>query len=790
MAQINNKPLLATDTQVHKFGGSSLADASRFQAVADIIDGLTSKQLWVVVSAPGDTTDELLAIIALASQPEQLQHAIEHLAQKLSALVRTTLPSESADVVIAELQQWLADIPAALLQQRYNDVLAMGEKLSALLLSQLLNSQGAAAIALDARDFLTLQQHDVQWQRSGNQLVTLNKPDCIHVVTGYIARDQFGNSITLGRNGSDYSATIIGRLVQADSVTIWTDVDAIYSTDPRRVKQAIPYRQVSWQQAALLAQLGNPVLHARTLSALEETRTSLVVRSSFQPQKAGCTVTAQIQQQTEFLTELNKVVLLRLHTQDRISAAQLALQLQQAVIELPSDAESQNWLLPESVLAQGLKILVDAGIHAVHDTQHYYAVGWIKAYTGKTLHTAAKTYLEQLAPAHRYENKALAVWLFNQPLTASVLAELHQHIIRPQPELQILVAGSGNVGSEFLNLLTAQQQRLSGQIKLNLAAVFNSRQACLQPDINAAAWQSALEQAADYQYSSLLAYVQSLPEPKVLVDITPSQRFALSYPDFIAAGCHIISANKQGVTLPDSDYQHIKQSLQTYHKQWFSNTTVGAGIPVQRVLQELLNSGDQIRQVSGIFSGTLSWLLCRYDGSKPFSDYVLEAQQLGLTEPDPRDDLSGKDVQRKLLVLARELGLTLELEQIALQPLLPAELQQGDWQAFWQSREYLDHALHTAYVTAKAQGKVLRYVARLQVQPTVTANVALIAVPADDPLATITPCDNIFVIESNWYLQNPLVLKGPGAGRQVTAGGIHADLAVLAQGIIQASYRF
>lgn len=354
--------------------------------------------------------------------------------------------------------------------------------------------------------------------------------------------------------------------------------------------------------------------------------------------------------------------------------------------------------------------------------------------------------------------------------------------IGPQrPTLHVVVAGTGNVGREFLGRFSTQQQRFAAQLELKLTGVVNSRLALLGPDLDAADWQSQFAQAATpYAVEKLLAYLQSLDGPKVVVDITPSQSFARQYPAFIAAGCHLISANKQGVTLPDGEYQAIRRQLSAANLYWLTNTTVGAGLPVQRIIQELLQSGDEIRRISGVFSGTLSWLLCLYDGTKPFSEFVLQAQQLGYTEPDPRDDLSGKDVQRKLLVLARELGLRLELTDIQLTPLLPDELAGAGWQDFWQQRQQFDQQMQALYQQAQAKQQVLRYAASLSIDgEQVTAEVGLQAVDHDAPLAALSPCDNIFVIESSWYQQNPLVLKGPGAGNIVTAGGLHADLAAL-----------
>ncbi|GAB2906862.1 bifunctional aspartate kinase/homoserine dehydrogenase II [Rheinheimera gaetbuli] len=793
--QVQQKKQQYTAAQVHKFGGSSLANVQRFAAVADILQQQNRQQaLWVVVSAPGDTTDALLHIIA-AADTQVRDVALTTLQTELTALVQQTLTANAAAHVTEQLRQWLAAIPDALVKQQQNDVLAIGERLSALLLSELLKLRGFNAAALDARDFLRLKQHQPDWLQSTELLAELTQPDTVHVVTGYIARDDKGRSITLGRNGSDYSATLLGALVNAAEVTIWTDVKAIYSADPRKVKTALPYSQVSWQQACQLAQLGNPVLHARTLSPLTGTATALLVRSSYQPQHAGCRVVQQdnaaqeraLQEKAQpqgFITELDNVTLLTLHQDASISAAQLALELQQPVIALPQQGDNLCWLLPAVCAEQALDYLAGLNIHAVWDTQRYYALAWLKAGSAALTETAEQL-LQQQGVLHRYESTQQLIWLLANPLSEIALEQLHRCLIQPQPVLQVVVAGTGNVGAEFLTMLGAQQQRFDAKLKLNLAAVLNSRRALLSDSIAVSNWQPVLAVADAWNAEQLTEYLQALPAPKVLVDITPSREFATLYPAVIAAGCDIISANKQGVTLPHSEYQQIKHALAEHQRQWLSNTTCGAGIPVQRTLQELLSAGDSIDEVSGIFSGTLSWLLCKYDGSLPFSEFVLQAQQAGLTEPDPRDDLSGKDVQRKLLVLARELGVTLELDDIALQPLLPAGLEQGSWQQFWPQRATLDDAMAQVFSTAKAAGKVLRYVASLKLdQGKVRATVALQQVSHEHALAAIAPCDNVFVIRSGWYCDNPLVLKGPGAGRVVTAGGLHADLAQLIQQLI------
>lgn len=781
---------------VHKFGGSSLASAARFHAAASLI-GQQQGLPWVVVSAPGDTTDALLAIIDCYQQQGDSDQLAAQLLAQLQQLISATLPVPSAALVLTTVQRWFGQIPVWLAEKQPNEVLAIGELLSATLLAALLTEQGRPAAALDARDFLIFAGSEPDWQRSSALLAQINSntgagpapAGVIYVVTGYIGRNQQGDSVTLGRNGSDYSATLLAALLAADSVSIWTDVKAIYSADPRKCTSAVPYNKVNVRQACQLAALGNPVLHARTLAPLAGGNTRLLVRSAIHPGQGACEVVANAAVQ-DFLTSLAQVRLVSLPRCPQLSAAALADQLQSPVVVLPqqgtsADESGQRWLISAAAWPQALSLLQQQGSHPLADTCEYYVLVWLKAGAQQQVKPVLADLLHQFEVQHLYENDQLAVWLFKRELTVTELNQVHRHCVATKPCLQLLVAGTGNVGAEFLQMLPQQQQALASDIQLQLAAVFNSRRAWLGDALNPAQWQSELAAANPYSATELLSYIRQLAGPKVLVDITPSQQFARQYPEFIKAGCHIISANKQGVTLPLLEYNAIRTELNRHQLSWRSNTTVGAGIPVQQVMQALQQSGDSITRISGVFSGTLSWLLCKFDGSQPFSGLLAKATELGFTEPDPRDDLSGKDVQRKLLVLARELGLSLELEQISLQPLMPEQLVAGSWTDAWQQRAVLDNMLEQALANANAVGKVLRYSASLTLgSDGPRAEVSLVQVAPEEPLAALAPCDNIFVIESQWYCQNPLVLKGPGAGRQVTAGGIHADVAQLCQQLI------
>ena len=241
--------------------------------------------------------------------------------------------------------------------------------------------------------------------------------------------------------------------------------------------------------------------------------------------------------------------------------------------------------------------------------------------------------------------------------------------------------------------------------------------------------------------------------------------------------CHIISANKYAGTAELNWYENLRRLQTEKNLLWLYNTSVGAGLPINFALKDLQNSGDKITKISGVFSGTLSWLGANYSLDKKFSDLVEQARELGFTEPDPREDLSGRDVQRKLLILARELGLSLELDDIELSAWMPNELAEGSWQDALVKRELLDTFVEELALDAQREGKTLRYVAELDTTTSpITAKVGLKAVAPSAAVATLTPGDNIFVINSVWYADNALIIQGPGAGREVTAAGVHSDL--------------
>lgn len=786
--------------KVFKFGGSSLANSERYRAVAQIIASHLGSEGYVVVSAAGKTTDTLLNWFAAVQAGQQIKASeIRHSLFALQAgLIQGLLPESEQAPLLALLQEELTTA-ASLLQAEHAScpaaVQGLGELWSARLLAAFIASTGSEAHCIDARALFCVRDGALLAEHSLAALAEVRARTGIKVVTGFIARDEQGHTVTLGRNGSDYSAALLASIVGAQQVTIWTDTQGLYSADPRIVRGAIKYNKVCRNQSEVLAKLGNPVLHVKTLKPLLNTDIELVIRSSYEPYAGFTRVVPQGEaKQKRFITVLSQHVGLQLSAENLPFISQLETVLQQPIVRLPS--QPQRFFVPQSALAQVQNV---AAQQQVALTELYANC----ALTALVCESGAARVLANKALAVVRSNSELLchdqaddylLFVSQERLTEPALQQLHEQCVRLRNALAVIVAGVGNVGETFLNQLVNQQQALNQAYPVALVGVVNSKKQVFDATgLVIADWQNTFAHAAvDYQEAELLDAIAALDfEHKVVVDITPSAYFAQLYPQFVARGCHLISANKQAGTADFHWYQQLQQQLAHKQLHWRYNTTVGAGLPVNYALTDLQRSGDRIERIEGVFSGTLSWLGVHYTGAQAFSELVLQAKALGYTEPDARDDLSGKDVQRKLLILARELGLSLDLDDIELTPLMPAQLAQGDWASFIGQREQLDQYLAELSASAQQANGVIRYVAELDLtaadgnagEGRIVARVAPKIVSKDSALAAMKAGDNIFQIQSHWYHDNPLVIQGPGAGREVTACGIHSDLYWLCQAL-------
>lgn len=795
-------------TQVHKFGGSSLATTQCINRVLEIIRQNCQLNDVVVVSANGDTTDNLFALYQLAQEqrdtaleeqdPRPLEHALNTIKQQQELLINDLLNANNArqlthalEADIEQLTTWLSGDLAA----HHNDILAYGELWSARLLSALLNEKVCPSNSIDSRDFLVIDNethYRVDSAKSAAQLRQRKQFGKLAVITGYICRDEQGHTCTLGRNGSDYSATIVASLVRASNVTLWTDVDGIYSADPRIVPNARKLHRLPNGVAKELGRLGNPVLHAKTLLPLvnqtTDHHTHLHVASSFDSEVIGTEIGkfGQIAKQELSVTYLNDLLI----AQSESFLGEACAKACETFSPICSNDKQGFMVINQSqqkALSQWL---------ASHDTEVTFKPVAIIATVGHKvaergdIKARFKRSLKSTKPLHlvNSDNGHSVIAVLTEPCTTELLNNVHHDMTKDARHIGLVVAGLGNIGQRFLELLPAQLNRVYALENTHLVGLLSSSKALINNDgLDVSQAMTLFEQEAQgYDHEQLLSWLSHHPyDELIVVDITPSEEFSLLYEQFFAQGIHVIGANKWAASSPTAHFNSLKKLSAEHNSLWLGNTTVGAGLPINFAIDDLRQSGDEINQIAGIFSGTLSWLFETYDGSTSFSSLLLDALSQGITEPDPREDLSGRDVQRKLLILARKAGFELSLDDIACQNLVPEPLQGLSTQAFLEQAAALDDFFAEKLQEANEQNACIRYVARLQYDDTaeikLKAKVSLEVLPTTDAFANLTPCDNIFLINSRWYQENPLIIRGPGAGRDVTAGGLHSDLVTICQ---------
>lgn len=796
--------------QLHKFGGSSLADAKCYLRVARIMAEYSHPGDMMVVSAAGSTTNQLISWLKLSQSDRLSAHQVQQALRRYQReLISSLLPADSAEVLVAafiqDLERLAALLDSNMTEAVYAEVVGHGEIWSARLMAAVLNMSDMAADWLDARDFLRAEraaqpQVDEEKSRPLLQQLLVQYPQQRLVVTGFISGNDQGETVLLGRNGSDYSATQIGALAGVSRVTIWSDVPGVYSADPRKVEDACLLPLLRLDEASELARLAAPVLHTRTLQPVSGSDIDLQLRCSYQPEQGStriervlasgsgarivtshddvCLIECQLPPQHDF-TILHK----------EIDQLLKRAQLRPLATGVHPDRNLLQLCYTAEIVDSALTLLQQAGVPGRLQRREGMAlVALVGAGVCRNpLHS--HRFWQQLNDQpiefiwQSEEGISLVAVLRVGP-TEHLIRGLHQSLFRAEKQVGLILFGKGNIGSRWLELFAREQETLSARsgFEFILAGVVDSRRSLLNYDGLDAGRALAFfdDEAIEQDEESLFLWMRAHPfDDLVVLDVTASEQLAEQYLDFASYGFHVISANKAAGASSSDRYRQIRDAFAKTGRHWLYNATVGAGLPVNHTVRDLRESGDSILAISGIFSGTLSWLFLQYDGTVPFTELVDQAWQQGLTEPDPRVDLSGLDVMRKLVILAREAGYDIEPDQVRVESLVPKSCEGESVDHFFENGEALNEQMQQRFDAAQEMGLVLRYVARFDANG--KARVGVEAVRDDHPLASLLPCDNVFAIESRWYRDNPLVIRGPGAGRDVTAGAIQSDINRLTQ---------
>jgi aspartokinase/homoserine dehydrogenase 1 len=807
---------------VHKFGGSSVADAACFRQVAEIVEASSNLREAIVLSACRGVTDSLLELVALAQEPnKEFGPSLRALKARHLELAAELISKSAYETYKAQFERDCLDIAGMLQTVRLirsstysmRDVIAgFGEIWSTRLFAPFLRERARIKgdiLWVDAREVIIVEWGSlgaaVQWPASKaklQQLLPLNFAGRL-IVTGFIATTTKGKQTTLGRNGSDFSGSIFGALLNAVEIIIWTDVDGVLSADPRLVPNAQVIDQLSYNEAMELAYFGAKVIHPQTMAPAVARDIPIFIRNTFAPQKRGTLICANPVSalKVKGITSIDPVALVNLEgagmigvpgTAHRLFGALRDSGISVILISQGSSEHSICFAIPEAQAVNAEEAVRRAFDAELRDGQIQHvevALGMsILAVVGDGMagaHGVAAKVFNSLGAA-AISVRAIAQGASERNISvvvdgkgaARALRAVHAAFYLSPNTLSIGLIGPGTVGRVLLAQIATQIERLR-ELKLDLRVrgiTTSTRMLLEEKSVDLSRWKERMAEAGEpLDMKKFIDHVQADYVPHtVVIDCTASAEVAERYRDWLSRGIHIVTPNKKANSGALPYYRSLQEARRAAGTHYLYEATVGAGLPVISTLRDLRGTGDDITEIEGILSGTLAYLFNVFDGSESFSSIVRAAKAKGYTEPDPRDDLSGVDVARKLIILGREMGLTLEISDVQVEGLVPEVLTKCSVEEFMARLPESDAAMAAALTDARGKNQVLRYVGRIDAGG--KATVGLMRLDARHAFANIALTDNVVRFATRRYCDNPLIVQGPGAGPEVTAAGVFSDL--------------
>ncbi len=810
--------------KVLKFGGSSVASADRIQNIVSIVRPRidAGEKLTIVFSAFGGITDMLIEMSELASQGKDKYIALYHqFKDRHNTAAKELLSDDKYLAVSAALDdnhETLKDLLKGIFLVReasprtMDYVLSFGERNANYIIAMAMSECGIQAEYLDARKIIKTNKDfgsaKVNFKLTDESIKTYYlEHDKVQIVTGFIGSDIGGLTTTLGRGGSDYTAAILAGALEAEVLEIWTDVDGVLTCDPRKVKQAFTIPQLSYAEAMEMSHFGAKVIYPPTIQPALRKGIPIYIKNTFNPEFIGTRIhkehDASFKSTIKGISSLGNLSLIRLQGSGMMGVPGVSGRLftalgkekinvilitqassEHSISIAVSDKEAKSAI--EAISEEFAKEIEDALIEPIKAEKDLCVVAIIgeqmknvPGVAGRLFEGLGKNGINIIAIAQGSSELNIS-FVINKSDEAKALNAIHDSFfLSDTKRIHVFMIGAGLIGSTLLQQMEEQKEILRTQngMEIKVCGIANTKKMIFDENgIQLSQWKNKLIESSDVSDPS--GFVEKMIEMNlsntIFIDNTADTQIPDLYKKVFQASISVATPNKVAASSVYDNYLSLKQLARKHNVQFLFETNVGAGLPVISTMRNLIHSGDRIIKIEAVLSGSVSFIFNNFDGTKPFSQLVTDAKELGYTEPDPRDDLSGADVKRKITILAREAGYAVNTDDVSINPILPEVCMRADSvESFFEALQQEDAYFDKMLADAKNKGGLLRFIAKAE-DGKVSCGVEIVT--SDSPFYNLGGSDNMIVFTTQRYKQRPLVVRGPGAGAEVTAAGIFAEI--------------